>query len=997
VANNTNKDLTKLDTTNNLTAAADPNLTAKQVDMAATPAAKQGIAGIQSPFTNKGNIHQAVSVTPNGKETQASSIFKTTTTPQTETKQAAKTQGATDSDLLKRQQFQRDVAESDRQAAQDRLASSASLKQLGGAGAAIQEQLGAKIDKLFTKDAGLESEGIAAIAGNAELSKQFIAALPEENQTAATTAMQTIFNADKTLDDTTKTADHELAKSSMAQALADLSVALTPAGVAGDGKLSWEQITSFFPDKNKLLGTLVASGLTDQIKVDDQLLADIGYDTPDEIKELKKVLGVTGEMTYKELSDKVESYLGTEYKEVTDLENKLRDPAITADERREALSSLRDMGYTGTLASREEVSALADEIEAVGEEDTFKFGGKDYTLTEALSDSVLTGAVSDYLAGNLSAEDLPAGLVSFIEDNKKVFEAAVEDLKDEVTSYNTMQTEWQEIKSLGLPPDILVNLGFNADQKIQTKKINSDSMPLVKAILSGKDTSNNPIDVAKYKTLLTDLGVTAPAVFSSVLTNLTDKDIAKLQSDPVLAKDYTNSLRATNSLAAIKARMTNDTASDDLSGDEIISMIFGQDPDAMASGATDAIKGMSSAIENIKYLQDMGITELDSTLTAMLAVGDVRNGKALYDALVGSLGDTVTSLDSFSGKMKNGISSFTSAAGNIKELKKYEPLISSAKAGDGMGILAGLQSLGKIDGKDVVADISTAMKYLPKSLAPDQVKAVRSSIATSYVSSNPSITSLGESVKNALPGQPHWTGESARQAAVTGMDNLTSLMVSSVPEVAEIAKAKLKESLSIFTDKREGYTGSTAWADVLSAQNGLIGWEPSVPLPGFEGAFKNGGFIPVKGGAKNVLSGDYIPATPYNPRSQDLLEAITEYARMYKLPVNQDTANRFANLWAVGNLTPEALASSVSTIAKEKAGRTTKTSVTAEVKAGEKLAAKAALKESIVPIKVQEARAEVARGEAANKPATDIRVEAKKTPDSTNKPAAPLNSRGQNK
>jgi hypothetical protein len=213
VANNTNKDLTKLDTTNNLTAAADPNLTAKQVDMAATPAAKQGIAGIQSPFTNKGNIHQTPKAVTDG--TQASSIFKTTTTPQTEAQQAEKTPGATDSDRLRRQQFQRDVAESDRQAARDRLAASASLKQLGGAGAAIQEQLGAKIDKLFTQGAGLEEKlipklgadgepvmdaagnpvmipisGISTIANNVELSKQFISALPTDQQDAVSKALK---------------------------------------------------------------------------------------------------------------------------------------------------------------------------------------------------------------------------------------------------------------------------------------------------------------------------------------------------------------------------------------------------------------------------------------------------------------------------------------------------------------------------------------------------------------------------------------------------------------------------------------------------------------------------------------------------------------------------------------------------------------------------------------------------------------------------------------
>ncbi len=874
MANNTNKDLTELNTVNPLTAAANPNLTPKQVDMAATPAAKQGIAGIQSPFTNKGNVHQTPASVTDGQK----SVFKTTTAPTEEPKQE-KESGASDAERIRRLQLQRDVAESDRQAAQERLRGSTTLKQLGGVGDAIQSQLGARIDSLFTKDSGLEGEGIAAIAGNVELNKQFIAALPEENKTAASTAMKAIFDADKILDDPTRAGEHATVQQSMSKALADLSQAISPAGAVTDGKISWEQVSSFFPDKNQLLGTLVASGLGDQIKVDSQMMTDLGYDTDEEKTEITKLLGLTGNETYKEFSDKINNYLGTEYAEVTQLESKLRDPTLTADERRETLNSLRDLGYTGSLASREEVSALADEVEAVGEEDKIDFAGKEYTIAEALSDEVLTGAVADYLAGNLSAEDLPAGLVRFVEDNKKVFEAAVNDLKDEIGQYNTMQDEWKTLQALQLDPEVMKALGYNPDQKIQTTKLNAGSMPLISSILTGKDPDGKSIPVEKYKTFLTNVSKFPPAISQQVLTNLKASDLKRLSEDDNLQRSYVQTLTAVNNLSSIQARLDTATPDDDPSPEEILALTFGQKSDDGRLGDIGKLRGI---LDDISSLNAMGIGDFAGVRDAILAVGDVTDSKKLFEALKGSIGTSITNIDDFSAKLSGGIGKFLSAAGGAAGIEKYRGLIDSVKSGNPETLLSSAQSLGIVKGQDPVADINAITRLAGAN--PQMQGPLRTNIINNFIASKSANSDAVIAAQEA--GKTHWTGEEARKQAVQGMSDMITLSTRpDAPEEAKAAaRAKLKEYSKVFTERAEGMP----WKDVIANSQALKGWNPPVNVPGYEDAFKGGnGFYPVKGGP----AGD---TSEFNPRSQDFIGAVMEYARMNKITDLRSAASQFA-------------------------------------------------------------------------------------------------------
>ena len=883
--NSSDKPLTELDTTNPATAAANPNLTQKQVDMAATPAAKQGIDGIQSPFTNKGNIHVPKS---------ADSIFKTAEAPTPDTKSQEKAQGIADAQRTKQLDSQRAVVEADRQAAQERLAASKSLRNVGGIASSIQNQLASQVDRLFSEESSkLQGEGLSAIAGSEELRKQMT--LPEESKAVASTALDEIYKYDQELDNLTEAAAgseaYNLAQQNMTAAVGKLATALG----SSDGKVTWDQVKGLFPDQEKLLGVLASSSMADQITVDSQMLNDLGYDTDAEKEEITKLLGLTGKESVTEFRSKVDSYLNSEYKEVSQLENQLRDRTLSTEEREDILNRLKDLGYTGTLAARSDVTQTYNNIKDIADQ-SFKFAGREMTMEEALSDASVTGAVSDYLAGRIERGELPEALADFVDENKDVFEDAMADLKDEVQQYNTTQEEWRQLSSLQLDPKIMETLGFDPNSKIQSKRLNTDSMALLKGILPVRDKDGNlvtPPTAVQYQSLLTKLSSKAPAMLPEILANLKPADVEALTKDPILERDYMNSLAAVNNMAAIKARMTNATAEDDLSGDEIIGLIFGQDPEAMATGKVDAIRGMRETLDKIKTLQSAGITDLDGAYNAMLAVGDVTDGKALYDKLAESLGDSVTDLSGFSSKLKNGIAAFTSAAGSVKELSKYDALIDGLNKKSGTGILSGLQALGKIKGQDMSTDVREAMKYLPRDLPEAERAQMRQQIVDGYVGG---ITKNADALlAGKAPGQD-WTSPGSRDQMALGMNRMADLLTSDVPEARALAKNKLKEYSKLFTDKRSGMS----WRDVLGGSASLAGWVPPVDLPGFEEAFKspfapdNKGFYPVKGGAR----GD---TDEYNPTSQNLVEAITEYAKLNGKPLNQNTANEFAIFWKAVN------------------------------------------------------------------------------------------------
>lgn len=891
---------TELDTTNPLTAAANPSMTAKQVEMAGTQASKKGQLGLDS-FNVTGNTHLAPStVKPSGGTTSA--LPKTSpapsvwSAPSTQTAVDAgeleKKKGIADAERARQLQVQRDLVARDKESAQQQLQASQSLKQLGSIGESIQRQLAGNLNNIFkAEDQRLVGEGLAAISGSSELMGELAkseqlkgASYTKADGTSvsgpdAVTAMfADITEADKVLDDPTRVGEHDLATTNMNKAISQLAVTL------GDpsGKVNWATLQSVFPDKEKLLGTLASSAMADTVKVDDSLLTDMGYVTIGERAELTSLLRLTGQESMTEFRQKVDAYLSKDYSDVRQLESVLRDVTANPDERRQALEKLRDMGYTGALASREEVTRVADLVQqATDEGTTFQFAGRDYTLADALSDETITGAVADYLSGKLDREDLPSALADFVDENQKVFEAAVTELEKEVGSYNAQQEEWQTLKGLGLDDATMTMLGYDPKQKIQTGKLNTESMPIVKEIMSGENATAN-------KGLLIDIQKNnfSPETLQKILKGMDAGEIKQLRENTDLRNNYFNSVKAAESFAQLDRDFS---ANPNMSGLDVLGRAFG------AGTAAD----LEQNYNTLRELRDMGFTEFQPALDAMLAVSDLNNPRAIVAGLKSAINSAgIDNLNAFAGKQGDMMTQISSALGKAREAARYVPLIEAVKSGNADRIT------------NTLADPS--FKLLTGNFEKDAAFYNRLSKGNQALASQLQMQNLSKLTTNSdsilsilRPGDQHSYSEPNRTAlseAKSNLVNIAFMSQSATPEVKEAAKAKLREFGKAFTEK----ASDPGWGNVLNGSNALAGWTPKVAVPGFEAAFATGeqreksmtetgrkdlyvpgAFIPVK--TKTTQKKD-----AYNARSQDLVSAIYEYANMTGKPMNAETADEFA-------------------------------------------------------------------------------------------------------
>jgi hypothetical protein len=879
---------TELDTTNPLTAAANPGMTAKQVEMAGTQASKKGQLGLDS-FNVTGNTHLAPStVKPSGGTTSA--LPKTSpapsvwSAPSTQTAVDAgeleKKKGIADAERSRQLQVQRDLVARDKESAQQQLQASQSLKQLGSIGESIQRQLAGNLNNIFkAEDQRLVDEGLDAISGSSELMGELAkseqlkgASYTKADGTAvsgpdAVTAMfSDITEADKVLDDPTRVGEHDLATTNMDKAISQLATALALPGDTS-GKVNWNTLQTIFADrKDELLGILASSAMADTVKVDDSLLADMGYDMVGEKAELTGLLRLTGQESMTEFRQKVDAYLSKDYSDVRQLESVLRDVTANPDERRQALEKLRDMGYTGALASREEVTRVADAVrQATDEGTTFQFAGRDYTLADALSDETITGAVADYLSGKLDREDLPSALADFVDENQKVFEAAVTELEKEVGEYNTRQEEWQTLKGLGLDDETMAMLGYDPKQKIQTGKLDTKSMPIVKEIMSGENTTAN-------KGLLLDLQKNnfSPETLQKILKGMGAGEIKQLRENTDLRNNYFNSVKAAENFAQLDRDFS---ANPNMSGIDVIGRAFG------SNTAAD----LEQNYNTLRELRDMGFTEFQPALDAMLAVSDLNNPKAIVAGLKSALSSAgIDDLNSFAGKQGDMMTQISSALGKAREAAKYVPLIEAVKSGNA----------------DRVANLAASSGLTTGNFDKDAELFNRLSKGNQTLASQLQMQNLGKLTTNSdsilsilRPGDQHNYSDSNRTAlseAKSNLVNIAFMSQSATPEVKEAAKAKLREFGKAFTER----ASDPGWGNVLTGSRALTGWKPKVAIPGFEGAFKGimdsgGAFYPVKGGPEGNTN-------EYNTRSQDLVSAIYEYANMTGKPMNAETADEFA-------------------------------------------------------------------------------------------------------
>jgi hypothetical protein len=728
MANSNNPDLKDMTTISPVTGVSETG-NVNQGKMALTPAAKQGIAGIQSPFTNKGNIHSVTSV----NSTDVLESQATSAKPLTEEQRQKKTQSLID------------ITEEQRKQALDQIATSGELKKLGSTGESLQKVLLGKINGIFNANAaGIAikgTDGLAQIGQNAELMSELTGAGATKPVQDALTTMGKL---DYIKDNLDATGTNWVALDQMAggdarqflrdqgfnpdgKSVAEIQAALDEqltknTGVIGQAigfktdpndptaNINWETVSTIFPDKTTFLGKLLSTGLKDELKVDDTLLTDMGYDTPEERQHLRDVLGITGDESVSAFSNKVDQYLSTAYEDVRKASEIVGDPMASMAEKTDAVEKLKAMGYTGTLMAQEDVAKVAQELEDA-ETGEFEFAGQSMTIKDALSDSNITGLVSKYLAGDESVK-LPKELEDFVDNNRKFFENAVAELKTEVDGFNSVQDSWKELENsvgkedmqfLGIP-------GYDPSKPYYINSADITSMPaIVQTLVNGSETDK--INAKAVVTGLKKIPSVPPAVVSDIIKGLKPEQVKALGDKPESVVHYANAVGVD---AAVKRVRDSNKA-----------MPVGTSPAVKTGNLLTAAFGAADATEmmnnytTLSELAAAGIGVPGDPLHGMTVLGSFNNPDDIGNALDSITPDNTNDVAGIVGAdtgLQNARSSLMSGVKGHPEVEAYLGMARSAKiAGTSpAGFVGVISKMPGNEGKTPEALAAQASGYLAK-------------------------------------------------------------------------------------------------------------------------------------------------------------------------------------------------------------------------------------------------------------------------------------------
>ena len=180
-------------------------------------------------------------------------------------------------------------------------------------------------------------------------------------------------------------------------------------------------------------------------------IEELGFQNIEELAGLLKMTAADlQQMDIPSFIDSVNAAIQEEQSIVNDLQAKVNDMRLGAAERAEARQRLRDLGAIGVSAANTELDRLA---EAITGADTIEFGGEERTVEELLSDSYLSGVVSNFLDGldpdsgkpiteaSKKFKESQPEFAKFIESNRNMLQDAASQVEESVKQYAKIQEE----------------------------------------------------------------------------------------------------------------------------------------------------------------------------------------------------------------------------------------------------------------------------------------------------------------------------------------------------------------------------------------------------------------------------------------------------------------------------------------------------------------------------------------------------------------------------
>ncbi len=580
------------------------------------------------------------------------------------------------------------------------------LDQLSQAKPAVKEYLKKNITDLYTAASNPDRQ--TAFMG--EVTEEMKAAgYTNEQQTAATGFMQQIWADTLKLSELPKDSTERAAmEARQVENIGKLSDMLGGRGPDGKVVAEWDKIESVLGDPDKIAQDIIATGLADNVVVDDTLLGYMGYDTDDEKKRLFELLGLelADRPTVTELQKKVDEYITQKYTPVENLLAKKDDLNASAAERASALADLRMMGYVGELASYADVQRVQEQLEAADTE--IEFAGKTYSsLEDMLDDDNIAGIVDGVLKGNLEAYDeddnpqgVPQALFDIIMENQRFFKDMVTTLKTEVGEYTTVQATYERPAEV---PDeqhreVMTLMGRNPDSPYQTAAFNINDLgtgyETYKGLYDKSLSADNRTSLSNFITELKTSGI-AEGVQKEVLKLLPKETVAQLSNLPLAnQKNYIEGIRIEAKLDELRGQVRSGQT---VAGKDMFAQLAG-------IGAADLSSAISE-LENLVALGDESAQGILNTYKTLWGDGDPMGILSRFEDLAGYTDLT---------KLSTLQDTFTAMSNNAKDML--------TKQGESQGLLDHLQgevpitdaelvraSVGKIT-KDK-SMVGTAKKY----------------------------------------------------------------------------------------------------------------------------------------------------------------------------------------------------------------------------------------------------------------------------------------------
>jgi hypothetical protein len=208
-----------------------------------------------------------------------------------------------------------------------------------------------------------------------------------------------------------------------AETAAKAQAALSAAGANPDLK-------TYGSDPSKMVGASIAGQTADTVQLDDAMLGQLGYDSPEKVQALAAQLGRDPRgMTVGELRAAVSGAAASASAPLDLAQAMQGDTALGANERAAAGEAARVAAETG-LAT--DAADLAKTVAAVDAAETVEFGGQEFQLKDLLSDEGMSKVVSDYLNGSdqYKAEFAKAEpeFAAWIDEHSTAMQAAIKQL-----------------------------------------------------------------------------------------------------------------------------------------------------------------------------------------------------------------------------------------------------------------------------------------------------------------------------------------------------------------------------------------------------------------------------------------------------------------------------------------------------------------------------------------------------------------------------------------